>query len=311
MKETINYYYNLNPNKINKIFDYYYFYLNNELYYFTPYTRKPQDINAIFDYNKKMLSKNILVNEIINNKDNTIITYINEIPYILMKIYININKPLSLSEINYISNIKIPYQNNLMRSNWAKLWSNKIDYLEYHHEQNYQKYPLLTESFNYFIGLSENAISYLNNTIENMKPEQSDIGVTSHDIIDIDDTTYSLYNPLNIIIDHPARDLAEYIKISFFKDNFSIFEELDEYFKHNYFSFYGINLLIARILYPSFYFDKYDDIVNNKANESSILKITSRINEYEKYLQDIFSYFHKYYNIKDINWIKKRGTNPH
>ena len=73
MKETINYYYNLNPNKINKIFDYYYFYLNNELYYFTPYTRKPQDINAIFDYNKKMLFKNILVNEIINNKDNYIL----------------------------------------------------------------------------------------------------------------------------------------------------------------------------------------------------------------------------------------------
>ena len=47
-------------------------------------------------------------------------------------------------------------------------------------------------------------------------------------------------------------------------------------------------LLIARILYPSFYFDKYDDIVNNKENESSILKITSRINEYEKYLNDIF-----------------------
>ena len=29
MKETINYYYNLNPNKINKVFDYYYFYIDN------------------------------------------------------------------------------------------------------------------------------------------------------------------------------------------------------------------------------------------------------------------------------------------
>ena len=126
-----------------------------------------------------------------------------------------------------------------------------------------------------------------------MKPEASDVGVTSHDIINIDDTVYSIYNPLNIIIDHKARDLAEYIKISFFNDNFSIFEELDEYFKYNYFSFYGINLLISRILYPSFYFEKYDEIISNKENESSILKITSRTSEYEKYLQDVFSYFRK------------------
>ena len=193
-----------------------------------------------------------------------------------------------------------------MRSNWAMLWAKKVDYLEYHHEQNYQKYPLLSSSFDYFIGMCENAITYLNNTISNDTPTYYDVGVTSHDSLLIDDTVYSLYDPLNIIIDHKARDLGEYIKLSFFNDNFSIFDELDEYFKHNYFSFYGIKLLIARILYPSFYFDKYDSIINNKDNESSILKITSRIDDYENYLKDIFLYFHKYYNIKDIDWIIKR-----
>ena len=306
MKETINYYYNLNPSRINKIFDYYYFYVNNELFYFVIYDRKIDDINAIFDFNKKMISSNILVNEIIDNKDNSVITYVNKVPYILMKIYININKNITLAEISYLSNSKILYSNNLMRSNWALLWIRKIDYLEYHHEHNYQKYPLLSASFDYFIGLSENAISYLNNTIKNMNPDSSDIGVISHDIINIDDTIYSLYNPLNIIIDHKARDLAEYIKNSFFNDNFSIFEELDEYFRYNYFSFYGMNLLVARILYPSFYFDRYDEIVNEKIQESSILKITSRIDEYEKYLQDVFNYLKKYYNIKDIEWIMKK-----
>ena len=306
MKETINYYYNLNPNRINKIFDYYYFYINNELYYFVIYDRKIDDINAIYDFNRKMISSNILVNEIINNKDSSVVTYVNKIPYILMKIYVNINKNITLAEISYLSNSKILYSNNLMRSNWALLWIRKIDYLEYHHEHNYQKYPLLSSSFDYFIGLSENAISYLNNTIKNMSPDDSDIGVISNDIINIDDTIYSLYNPLNIIIDHKARDLAEYIKNSFFNDNFAIFEELDEYFKYNYFSFYGINLLVARILYPSFYFDRYDEIVNEKIQESSILKITSRIDEYEKYLQDIFNYLKKYYNIKDVEWIMKK-----
>ena len=305
MKEIINYYYNLNPSKITKLFNYYYFYINNELYYFTPYYRLESDITAIYNYNKEMLNLNILVNEIISNINNNPLTYISNNPYILMKINININKPINLPEINYLSSINITYPDNLMRSNWANLWSNKIDYLEYHYEQNHGKYPILEESFNYFIGLSENAIAYINNTLKIYKPEKVDIGVTSHDKLDENDTIYSLYNPLNIIIDHKARDLAEYIKISFFNDNYSIFDELDEYFKHNYYSEYGINLLIARILYPSFYFDKYEKIIENIENESSILKITSRINEYEKYLKDIFSYFHKYYNITDINWLKK------
>jgi len=305
MKNTINYYYNLNPNKIKQIFNYYYFYINNELYYFIIYTRKITDIKAIYEFNQKMLKNNILVNEIINNTTNTIITYINQIPYILVKISININKPISLPEIHYLTLNNIPYQNELMRSNWANLWSQKIDYLEYYQEQNSKKYPLLSESFNYFVGMAENAISYVNNVITNIKLEKVDIGVISHDKFKLDDTIYSLYDPQNIIIDHKSRDISEYIKLSFFKDNYKIFDELDEYFKHNYFSFYGISLLIARILYPSFYFELYDEIIQGLTNESSILKITTRINEYENYLNDIINYFHKYYAIYDINWLKK------
>ena len=37
MKNIINYYYNLNPEKINHLFQYYYFYLQQELYYFVIY----------------------------------------------------------------------------------------------------------------------------------------------------------------------------------------------------------------------------------------------------------------------------------
>ena len=310
MRNTINYYYNLNPNKINGIFNYYYFYINNELYYFIIYDREIRDARDIYLFNQEMIKRNIIVNEIINNRNNTIITFVNGIPYILTKISININKPIMLSEISYLSNIRISYSDSLMRGNWVSLWSKKVDYLEYHHEQNLSKYPILGASFNYFIGMSENAISYLNNVINSYKPEAVDIGVISHDKLDYNDTIYALYNPINIIIDHKARDVAEYIKLSFFKDNYSIFDELDVYFKYNYFSFYGISLILSRVMYPSFYFDLYDDVINNRANEEDVLNITSRINDYEKYLSDVFSYFHKYYNVKDINWLKKRGINP-
>lgn len=307
MKNTINYYYNLNPNKINQIFDYYYFYIDNELYYFIIYTRQVKDIRAIYKFNQDLILSNVLVHEIINNRTNTILTYINQIPYLLMKINVNINKPIRLEEIHYLAEIRIKYDEVLMRSNWANLWADKIDYLEYHHDQNYQKYPLLSTSFSYFIGMSENAISYLNKTLAKLKPEKSDIGVISHDVINSDDTVYSLYNPINMIIDHKARDLAEYIKLSFFRDNYMIFDELDMYFQHNYFSFYGISLLMARILYPSFYFEVYDGVVRNQINESEILKFTSRIGEYENYLADVWRYFHKFYNIEDVGWLVGKG----
>lgn len=303
MKNTINYYYNLNPNKINHIFDYYYFYIDNELYYFSVFTRNVQDAEPIYKFNQELLGRDVLINEIVNNRMGTILTFVNQVPYILSKINININKPISLAEISYLSRVKISYPKELMRDNWANLWINKIDYLEYHHEQNYQKYPLLSSSFNYFVGMSENAISYLNQTMKKLSPERTDIGVLSHDVIRHDDTVYNLYNPENIIIDHIARDLAEYIKISFFRDNYRIFDELDEYFKYHYFSFFGVQILIARILWPSFYFELYDEVLRGKVNEAEVLKITSRLVEYEKYLKDVFRYFRKYYPIDEVGWI--------
>ena len=306
MKDTINYYYNLNPNKINKIFNYYYFYINNELYYFVEYNRKYEDRFIIYDFNQEMIRNNILVNEIIDNRNNNVVTINNSIPYILMRIVVNINKSISLSEINYLASKNIHYDDKLMRGNWGYLWMNKIDYLEYFTDHNYKKYPLVVDSFNYFVGMAENAISYVNYVVNNIKPDYSDYGVISHDVISINDTVYCLYNPLNIIIDHKARDVSEYIKKSFFNDNFNIFDELDEYFKYNYFSFYGISLILARVMYPSFYFDLYDQIINGRINESEILKITSRTNEYEEYLRDVFNYFKKFYQIKEINWIEKK-----
>jgi len=312
MKNTINYYYNLNPDKISKIFNYYYFYIDNDLYYFLEYDRKYEDRFAIYEFNQKMIQNNILINEIIDNRNHNIVTIVNKSAFILIRVVININKRINLSEINYLSSARIHYDDRLMRSNWGYLWMNKIDYLEYFIEQNYKKYPVIVDSFNYFVGMAENAISYINYIIKNVSADNSDIGVISHDIMSLDSTIYSLYNPMNIIIDHKSRDVAEYIKLSFFNDNFNIIEQLDEYFNYNYYSFYGISLLVARILYPSFYFDLCDNIINNKVNEAEILKIISRIDDYENYLRDIFIYLKKYYyNIKSVDWIeKKQGINP-
>ncbi len=314
MKNAINYYYNLFPNHIDNIDNYFTFTIDDELYHLKPYTRNPNEQESIAKLNQEMINHNLLVHEIIINKNKNIITIINNIPYILYKININPKKKINLSEISFLSNQNIFYDKALIRSDWNILWSNKIDYFEYQINQIGKKHPYIVDSFSYYVGLAENAISYVKNTIIETKPEPSDKPTIAHQKIINNLSVYNLYDPNNIIIDHKARDLAEYIKLSFFTKNKDIFKELDIYFNHNYFSYYGIRLLFARIIYPSYYFDIYEDILLDKIREQEIITITNTTLEFENYLYQIYQYLKKYYNIPEIEWLnqrKKEGFNLH
>lgn len=307
MKNNIMYYYNLIIDTLYQNNNYYYFYLNEERYELTIYDRNIKEQQAIYELNKKMILSNIMVHEIILNKDNYVITTINNIPYILYKVYINKDKELSLSELTHLSNFNFESDSILNRNNWNILWSTKIDYLEYQINQIGLKYPILVDSFNYFVGLAENAISYAKNTELESKKELVDKEVISHRKLKLTDTINTIYDPINIITDHKSRDLAEYIKLSFFKNKKNIFNELNKYFSNNYYSIYGIRLLFARILYPSFYFDTYEEIIQGKINESEILNITAKIDEYEEYLKDIFFFLKNLYNIPPVEWLIKNS----
>lgn len=304
MKNNIMYYYNLRIDNITQNNNNYYFTINNDNYCFTIYTRDIKESNEIYKLNKYMLSSNILVHEIIPNKDNYVVTIINNIPYILYKIYINKNKKLTINELTYLSNYTYQVDKILTRNNWNILWSNKIDYFEYQINQMGKKYPILVDTFAYFTGLAENAISYVKYTTLETQIETSDNPVISHR--KTNNTTQSLYNPLNIILDHKSRDIAEYIKLSFLNKNTNIYQELDSYFSNNYYSEYGLRLLYARIIYPSFYFDMYEQIIQGLRKESDLLNIVSLLDDYELYLKEMYYYLKKYHNIPEIDWITKK-----
>ena len=304
MKNNIMYYYNLRIDNITQNNNNYYFTINNDNYCFTIYTRDIKESNEIYKLNKYMLSSNILVHEIIPNKDNYVVTIINNIPYILYKIYINKNKQLNINELTYLSNYTYQVDKILTRNNWNILWSNKIDYFEYQINQMGKKYPILVDTFAYFTGLAENAISYVKYTTLETQIETSDNPVISHR--KINNTIESLYNPLNIILDHKSRDIAEYIKLSFLNKNTNIYQELDSYFSNNYYSEFGLRLLYARIIYPSFYFDMYEQIIQGLRKESDLLNIVSLLDDYELYLKEMYYYLKKYHNIPEIDWITKK-----
>ena len=302
MKNIINYFYNLNITELTNKDNIYSFYDNDELYHFYIYTNNIKNIDLTKDIDDS-LKKDTLIHEIIINKDNSIITYYNNIPYILCKINININKPITLGEINYLSSKVISTNSKITYHSWQDLWSIKMDYLEKVINENGKKYPIIVDSFNYFIGMAENAISYYNN-LSNKEVDNNSL-VISHRIININDTVYAIYDPVNIIIDHKARDIAEYIKYSFFSNNSNIFKELNIYFKYNYYTKDDVVLLLARVLYPSFYFNMYEDIMINSKEEKIITNITSKLDKYELYLARVFKYFNNFYNLPIPEWLNK------
>ena len=302
MKNIINYFYNLNITELTNKDNIYSFYDNDELYHFYIYNNNIKNVDLTKDIDDSLM-KDTLIHEIIINKDNSIITYYNNIPYILCKINININKPITLGEINYLSSKVISTNSKITYHSWQDLWSIKMDYLEKVINENGKKYPIIVDSFNYFVGMAENAISYYNN-LSNKEVDNNSL-VISHRIININDTVYAIYDPVNIIIDHKARDIAEYIKYSFFSDNANIFNELNIYFKYNYYTRDDVVILLARVLYPSFYFNMYEDIMINSKEEKIITNITSKLDKYELYLARVFKYFNNFYNLPIPEWLNK------
>jgi hypothetical protein len=189
-----------------------------------------------------------------------------------------------------------------MSSNWGELWANKIDYLEELINENGKKYPIIVDSFNYFVGMCENAISYFNSIIIDSNYKYA----VCHKKIWGENTIECLYNPLNIIFDFRVRDVAEYLKNAFFIQNNNIFSELDTYLKRNHLSLTEVKLLISRLLYPSFYFELYEDIFINEKDEKILINIISKLNNYETYLYNIISFFKKSYNIEEVSWLENK-----
>ena len=296
MNNFLEYFYNIKVNKIQFQKNYYYFKYNNYVYKLYVVN---ENINIDFFVNiSKELSSNTLISQLIVNRNKNYISHYNNNNFLLIKIFVNINKKIFLNEIIDFDNML--YTTNI-DINWGTLWSKKIDYLEYLINENGKKYPLLVDSFNYFVGMAENAISYYN-TITIPKNYQYSL---NHKYINCNDSVEVIYNPLNIIFDYKARDIAEYIKNSFFNNNTNIFNELNELINRNYLSLVDIKLIISRILYPSFYFNLYENILIDNENEKILLKIINKLDNYEMYLANVIKYFKIYYDVEDVYWLNK------
>lgn len=300
MLDYINYFYNLYPPLLNKENENYVFFVGNEKYYLTPYKRELSEIKDLVELNKRMISSNSLVHEIIINKFNEPISVISNENYVLLRVYVNDIKKIDINDIIYMfnENVDLSGLKSLLRTNWVSLWSNKVDYIEYQMGHLIKKYPFLNNTIDYYLGLCENAITYIKN-LKMFSDYKIPIGI-SHKRITKDATLFDLYNPLNLIIDYKVRNIAEYLKDAFFKDE-DVNYILNIVFKNFWFDKLNLSLLVARLLYPSYYFDLFEEIIDKELDENIVFSLTKKSSKYEEFIDLII----KNCNLQNLQWLSR------
>ena len=300
MKDLLNYYYFLNVDRINNQNRTYYFTYQNNYFAFFKFDNL-ELIDSLLSLNNYMIYNNYKISKIILNRNNQALTFYENHHYCLILIT-NPNKSfIDIFEIINFNKKLLWFKDSILnRSNWYFLWTRKIDNIEYTIKHLMHKYKLLYQSIYYYIGLSENAISYLK--IINVSNDNLSI---SHQRVKFNDTKIDFYNPLNLIIDYRVRDLAEYIKSCFFDKKMSVLDIINKLKKIKMTNVDYIYLYI-RLLFPTYYFDLYDLIISEEIKEENILEITKYQEDYEYLLYEVYSLIKTRVNIIGIEWINKK-----
>ena len=307
MKEIINYYYNFDVEELEENKNYLSFKYYGEEFYFVFFNRTEEELKDIVDICIELKYKGIRVHDIILNRNNNLITKVGDNNYLLLKLNANKNDIIDFIGVSEIVNkLKLNKSNSkLYRNNWGELWSKKIDYFEYQIREIGKDKKIILDSLSYYIGLAENAISYVNKINKVIGISENDYITLSHRRIFYPNTNLNYLNPLSFIFDLEVRDVAEYLKVEFFYGEDSLLD-LITYLKIKRLTPYSYHMLYARLLYPSYYFDIYEDVMNNNGDEERIVKVISKVNDYEHFLNLAYTEISKYINLEKINWLTKK-----
>ena len=289
MKDSLKYYYNINVIEIIKEGNNYLIYDDNNL--FLLYKLEIDDIT----YFLRLSSSNTY--KFINNCNKSYISKINGEKYILLLTKGIINNTITLNDIlSFNKNNIIIKKSNI---DLIKLWSKKIDYLEYQISELGKEYNEILNSFSFFIGLAENAITFIDENNINFNNIRISL---SHIRIPYNEIALNFYNPINIREDYVIRDSAEYLKSKVLYTDY-IINDVKMMIKK--FNIDEIKLFYARLLFPSLYFDELEKILVDKKDSSNINIYIDKLNNYINLLKDTYYEIKKDISIDIPNWIIK------
>lgn len=300
MKEYINYYYQIMVQDLRLIDGKYFFHDQKYRYMLEPFYLPIDRMERLYQLNMYLKDSSAFYHEIIKNVQGAITTPIENKNYVLLKLSPVLEEKISIFDLKVGWEIAIPRNKKFMDTHfpWFRLWENKIDYFE-------NSFMVETEDFSYdealleyFVGLGENAIQYLKESLRMINSIEELPLRPSHRRVSFKMSLIEFYNPLNIIIDIRARDIAEYLKTSFWSEEYNTIE-IENFLDQVQFTKIEAQLFFSRLLFPSFYFDYLE-------NRNLPKNFEIRIGEYQFFITDIYYYLRDKYSIEEIKWLKKK-----
>lgn len=276
----------------------YEFQIDQIQYILIPCSFPLEQLSSLYQLTLTLHQHQVPIHKMILNKDGQLITVINHTPYILLQLFVSKDTPIIFRDILQFQELtkNIPVENFIV-ADWYQLWTQKVDYLEYQISEFGKKYPLIRESFSYYIGLAENAITLVK-TITPPTP------ILAHRRLYMNSTLFDLYNPLNLIMDSKVRDIAEYLKDCFFHNRNPI-DMIQTYLQYQKLQCTEYQLLFIRFLFPSYYFDCYEKIIEQGHNEKELLPIILKNETYETLLKYLYQQILYRCYLPEILWLTK------
>lgn len=300
MKNWLMYYYNLNIDGIyphkdeNLIFE-----KNSDCFLLKKYDDNTMNLNnlSILNKNFNLLSSHYY--SIILNKFDSYVSKIDDNDYILLKIKGLISERIELDGIvkNLILNRNTIADSNL---NWGELWQKRVDYIEYQIGQLGKNKKEVLNSFCFFSGLAENAISFISQNHVDYKQCRKSL---CHKRIGYPNEAIDYFNVFDLKTDYEVRDLAEYLKSKILvSDNLN--EELNFIINKCDYNSDELKLFYARLMFPSYYFDLVEEILISNDNESKIEKYLEQLDVYLDFLKDTYIELSKKMELLIPKWVK-------
>lgn len=192
---------------------------------------------------------------------------------------------------------EIPYTTTYLTS----LWEEKINSIEQKILPSIRvddfAYQKIMVAAIYALGLAENALQYLTEIAIDYGKEISPLTLSHRRLESLD--SHTVFDPLNLILDSPIRDIAEAWKYKVITTT-----ELLQILPTYQLSIKEVSLLFARMLFPTRFFDLLEKHYGERVDvRKQILAYYREMNQDLLELKKVEQLLVKNYGIRPISWL--------
>ncbi|GGM37245.1 spore coat protein YutH [Paraliobacillus quinghaiensis] len=277
-------------------------------YYFIAPTEQVEVIHLEHNWCADFLIENGYrqVAKVIQNQQEQWITTENDKHYIVLQA--NQSSQMKLSHGEQLAHFHqtgalYPYTPNYISTYglWQSLWEEKLAGFEAYYQTQLEVRPasrylrLFIDTFPYLIGLTENAIQYVQEANLERRFDRPDQACITFQRYRNQLEHYFIFSD-QFFYDHPSRDLAEYIRPFLLdnneKKNQYIRSFLDDYEKVRPLSVFSWRILFARLLCPIHLFDFIDKAKHQVDSEETYFRYKDLLEKQVNYEKGLKSFYH-------------------